>query len=430
MNGSIFLLSFISAVYGSQGLSEYCNLEATKALVQASASLLYEGFTMSAWLHDVKDKRPEAYEYLKRIETLRAAQGYVQTPDLLQKKKELFEAIVEAKTEDKPKTLAKVNALITQYPMLLTSLDEHSDLPKEGDSPILRACRVKRKDIVEVLLQAAKKNPAIVKDYVNFEKIDSKATPVLQAAAVGDTELVKYLLANGGNIKVVNKHNGSPIFMATQGGFTETVRYLVSIGADFHIPNIYKDSPLTTACSKKLTDIAKILVDAGANIYHVNGKGFTCLQIAQDHPDTAKILNAKDTELKAKTSGQTTPKQTPAAATSLPTTTAVASTSSMMPTPQSRPALQQLPPLSMAANAASLSSVYKTPPTTHANGTKPLPAPPMAQGKLPPSPVVTPAKAAAMNSSVYSRVPTTQNIPPMNNGTSHLPAPIAVPGRM
>ena len=88
--------------------------------------------------------------------------------------------------------------------------------------------------------------------------------PLIYAAWRGRTEVVKYLLDNGADIDAMSPNGISALMMAARGGHFDTVKLLLWEAAD---PNIKSDSgasALDWALKEKNSEIANLLKQAGA----------------------------------------------------------------------------------------------------------------------------------------------------------------------
>ena len=70
-------------------------------------------------------------------------------------------------------------------------------------------------------------------------------TPLHLASEAGHTEVVRFLLENGGNVNAQDQMNGeTPLHLACEAGFSDIVQLLLDYGADASIENVYKKRAL------------------------------------------------------------------------------------------------------------------------------------------------------------------------------------------
>jgi serine/threonine-protein phosphatase 6 regulatory ankyrin repeat subunit B len=142
----------------------------------------------------------------------------------------------------------------------------------------------------------------------------------------GDTEIIEFLIANGGNIKTKNAmgenlvHGAgwskrpeiakqltvrygldinaknlnlrTPLWQASFTGHEEAVKILIGLGADVDIKDVTGSTALFTAAEEGHAEVVELLIDAGANVNEKNNNGETPLDIAiaKGHAKVVKIL--------------------------------------------------------------------------------------------------------------------------------------------
>jgi len=72
--------------------------------------------------------------------------------------------------------------------------------------------------------------------------------PIHYACYVGDMDIMKVLISNGGKIDVVNKHGLSPMHVAAQGDKSYPIAYLYENGLSVDAPDKSGQTPLHWAC--------------------------------------------------------------------------------------------------------------------------------------------------------------------------------------
>ena len=80
------------------------------------------------------------------------------------------------------------------------------------------------------------------------------ATPIHDAALVGDLEKIKSLVSNGVNINVPQEDGYTPLHFAVSNSRLEVVELLISLGADVDVLDPAGDTPLLRAI--ELEDIS------------------------------------------------------------------------------------------------------------------------------------------------------------------------------
>jgi ankyrin repeat protein len=197
---------------------------------------------------------------------------------------------------------SRVGELLKQDPALIKATT------KNGTTPVLLAVYARHPEIAELLLatgidpnifEAAatgrtervrdllKENPGLVKAYspdgwtalhLNFGNLEivkltldrgsdidavSKnkfsATPLQGAAAMGNLELARLLIARGANVNCRGEEGVSPLHEAAGSGQIELAKLLLDHGADLNAKDDKGKTPLTIALERKQTEMAKFL---------------------------------------------------------------------------------------------------------------------------------------------------------------------------
>lgn len=155
---------------------------------------------------------------------------------------------------------------------------------------------------------------------------------ILQAAARGDVDTLRRLIAAGVSLESTNaagetplllavKHNhlsaavllidagssinaraankDTPWLLAGALGRTEVLRHMIPQGPDFTLRNRFGGNALIPACERAHVDAVKVLLTTQIDVNHVNDLGWTCLLeivILGDggprHVDVAKLVLA------------------------------------------------------------------------------------------------------------------------------------------
>ncbi|MGH9801589.1 MAG: ankyrin repeat domain-containing protein [Blastocatellia bacterium] len=132
---------------------------------------------------------------------------------------------------------------------------------------------------------------------------------LLKAAEAGDTARVEALLAQGADINAKNDVRETPLSVASFRGHLEIVKILIAKGGDLNqacpLCQALREGRVfgkkTFECSSCLA-VAELLIEIGANLNATNGLGNTPLHIATQwgHLSIAKLLLAKGASVNAK----------------------------------------------------------------------------------------------------------------------------------
>jgi ankyrin repeat protein len=116
-------------------------------------------------------------------------------------------------------------------------------------------------------------------------------TPFTRAARSADLELMRLLLDNGADPKLVGKDNQTALMVAagvawndhikgTEAEALEAVKLCASLGIDVNAATDKGETALHGAAHRGADSIAKYLVEKGANVSARNKRGFTPLDLA------------------------------------------------------------------------------------------------------------------------------------------------------
>lgn len=110
------------------------------------------------------------------------------------------------------------------------------------------------------------------------------ATPADQfvdASERGDEDLVKNLIAQGGNVNQRNGNGYTPLMSAAERGRLSIVTQLIAAGANVNLVNKFSWTALMLAAVGGHTDVAQALINAKANVRYRSPTGETALQLAE-----------------------------------------------------------------------------------------------------------------------------------------------------
>ncbi len=115
-------------------------------------------------------------------------------------------------------------------------------------------------------------------------------TALMKAAGIGDTDKVKALLDEGGDINAKSPSGATALMMAAFKGHTSTVEVLLDRGADINAKCYSLGlNALMVAAENGHHDTAKTLLDHGADVNARNLFGKTALTIATNKNHTKVI---------------------------------------------------------------------------------------------------------------------------------------------
>ncbi|NCW79027.1 MAG: ankyrin repeat domain-containing protein, partial [Oxalobacteraceae bacterium] len=184
----------------------------------------------------------------------------------------LFEAIDAGDT-------AKLQTLLRQSPALRDTLDSQAP----GDTPLCRAARRGKVDIVNLLIQMG-------------APVDARArngsTPLMFAAQAGQLEVIdrlclsgaldacKRLASRNANLTAKNGQGDTCLIWAAFRGYTAVVNWLLDQGVAIDEPNNLGNTALMVACMTGHLEVVQLLANRNANLTAKNGQGDTCLILA------------------------------------------------------------------------------------------------------------------------------------------------------
>ena len=147
-------------------------------------------------------------------------------------------------------------------------------MPKIHPREINHACRVGD-------LRILKRHLSVVSD-INTPFDCSENRLLHLAASYGCLEAVKYLVENGADMNIPNKHGSLPMHIAIIGDKVKIVNFLIENGQDINSDLCQSGLPLHFALSLGKIEMVKLLLQNGAN---PDMKGFdnqvTALQLAE-----------------------------------------------------------------------------------------------------------------------------------------------------
>ncbi|CAL8100802.1 unnamed protein product [Calicophoron daubneyi] len=178
------------------------------------------------------------------------------------------------------------NALRIVEMLLKHGADPNFRSKKVECTPLMEAASVGYTDIVRLLLQYG----ACV-----GQKSTTGNTALHYAATAGHLECVCLLLQYNSPMEVQNETGHTPLMEATSNGHIDVARCLIKHGADINTHSTeFKESALTLASYKGHTEMVRFLLEAGADHEHRTDEMHTALMEAamEGHVEVARLLLA------------------------------------------------------------------------------------------------------------------------------------------
>ena len=143
-------------------------------------------------------------------------------------------------------------------------------------------------------------------DDENKEQPKESAT-LHQAAADGNLDQVKKLLATGADINAKDGDGKTPLHLAARAGNREIAMLLIDKGADINAPGRWTARPLHTAAWEGHVELVKLLIARGADVNTWQEDSWTPLHSAahQGHKEVAEILIVSGVDVNVRREGGT-----------------------------------------------------------------------------------------------------------------------------
>ncbi|AKQ61363.1 ankyrin repeat domain-containing protein [Bordetella hinzii] len=115
---------------------------------------------------------------------------------------------------------------------------------------------------------------------------------LLEAAAQGQADRVRALLAQGAPREARDAQGNTPLLRATDGNHVAAARVLIEAGADVNAQNRMLDSAYLLAGARGYNEILRLTLDHGADLKSANRYGGTALIPAceRGHVETVDLL--------------------------------------------------------------------------------------------------------------------------------------------
>ena len=146
--------------------------------------------------------------------------------------------------------------------------------------------------------------------FSGFLCLEQLGDALCEAAAMGDVEKVKKLLALGYTPDARGgQNNKTPLHCAVENNSTEAAKLLLERGAEIEARNTKNQTPLHFASLNNSTEAAKLLLERGAEIEARDVESRTPLHLAALNKSTeaAKLLLERGAEIEAKDVDNRTP---------------------------------------------------------------------------------------------------------------------------
>lgn len=151
------------------------------------------------------------------------------------------------------------------------------DFYMTGNNAMVAAIRTQRPDIVAIF----------VKYDVDINKITGAGqSPFHITCLQGNTIILQYLLANGGNVHICDQNLNTPLHLAVKANHHDIAGILLNHGANPNAMNITMNTPLFSTNSIQL---AELLLVHGADVNHRNINGDTPLHRLVKHKSTKLV---------------------------------------------------------------------------------------------------------------------------------------------
>ncbi|RYE06024.1 MAG: hypothetical protein EOP33_02130 [Rickettsiaceae bacterium] len=140
------------------------------------------------------------------------------------------------------------------------------------------------KNYYEYLHQLVKNGDTNIAELDNMDFEDSSGVTLLHVAASLDhIEMVRFLIANGGNVGAKNKEGKIPLHNAVSKGYIDIVKVLIEAGSGVNASDNNERTPLHLAAEHGRIEIVRLLITNGGNVHANDKEGNTPLHLAAEH---------------------------------------------------------------------------------------------------------------------------------------------------
>ena len=116
---------------------------------------------------------------------------------------------------------------------------------------------------------------------INEDEWTHGSSPLITAAALGETEIAELLINNGADINFRNDEGSTPLIAAAAFSHTDIAQLLIVSSADVDMVNNDGSTALIIASLFSNINLVKSLLDNGANKYIENKFGRSAISIAE-----------------------------------------------------------------------------------------------------------------------------------------------------
>ena len=119
-------------------------------------------------------------------------------------------------------------------------------------------------------------------------------TPLMRAAMMGHTDMVKLFFSKGADINAVNEYGSTALILSAAEGHADVVTFLLQNGAGVNASNSNGDTALIQAAYNGQKKVVGILLESGADAGIAAGDGKTAVDLAEEkgYTEIADMIRA------------------------------------------------------------------------------------------------------------------------------------------